>query len=542
MSKEKEKKENIFKSSFFLKLFLIPSVCWTLLEILVKDIPNDDGSITTWPELLQETFIVIAVWLLISFIIALVVNEVKKSKPKTKIVKEVQYITKPDDKITVKTEEMREEIKKELKEEMKKEIKKKKNEKCLFSCESVVDGYEYKKMAKYFPKRMYWVFVIRGTIFNVIISALIALTTQSWIATLIFLVAYEIYLLIYYKVRLEHMAEKVHNARLKRGEIEVNFETEFYEDYFIRKGEKTSVTIDYSEITRCVENDTNFYLEYANRNMVIIIQKNRCDLELINFIRNKFKNLENNLGDTSSYKENKKVKNSNLTKTLMILLFVATLCCLWGALWSVSLINEINPQHGFNFTKNTWVFWCWLPIPIASIILGFIYNSKGLKCTKNIVAGFIIGFLLLVYGAFSLFPTFSEDYSKINDYKQYIDASIPNNGELEIQNWETYFDDDKTEYSIINAYYDKEDVSKLENSIEKSNNWVLSTKFKSELKILLPSQFRSSDNVYYLIYNKTTNEYNTIPNESGEYEIYSMYYNKSLKHLSIHKYKYNFNK
>ena len=542
MSKEKEKKEYFFKSKYFLKLFGIPSICWFLLELLVKDVPNDDGSITTWPELLQETFIVIAVWLIISFIIALVVNEVRKSKPKTKIVKEVQYITEPDDKITVKPEEMKEEIKKELKEKMKKEAKKKKNEKCLFSCESVVDGYEYKKMAKYFPKRMYWVFVIRGTIFNVIISALIALTTQSWIATLIFLIAYEIYLLIYYKVRLEPMAEKVHNARLKRGEIEVNFETEFYEDYFIRKGEKSSVTIDYSEITRCVENDTNFYLEYAKKNMIIIIQKNRCDLELISFIRNKFSNLENNLGDTSSYKGIKKAKNTKLINTLMIILFIATLCCLWGAMWSVSLINEINPQHGFNFTKNTWVFWCWLPIPISSIILGFIYNGKGLKCTKNIVAGFIIGFLLLVYGAFSLFPTFSEDYSKMNDYKQYIDASIPSNGELEIQNWKTYFDDDKTEYAIINAYYDKEDVSILENSIEESNNWILSTKLKSELKILLPTQFRSSDNVYYSIYNKTTNEYNTIPNESREYEIYSMYYDKSLKQLSIHKYKYNFNK
>ena len=542
MSKEKEEKEYFFKSKFFLKLFGIPSICWFLLELLVKDVPNDDGSITTWPELLQETFIVIAVWLIISFIIALVVNEVRKSKPKTKIVKEVQYITKPDDKITVKPEEMKEEIKKELKEEMKKEAKKMKNEKCLFSCESVVDGYEYKKMAKYFPKRMYWVFVIRGTIFNVIISALIALTTQSWIATLIFLIAYEIYLLIYYKVRLEPMAEKVHNARLKRGEIEVNFETEFYEDYFIRKGEKSSVTIDYSEITRCVENDTNFYLEYAKKNMVIIIQKNRCDLELISFIRNKFSNLENNLGDTSSYKEIKKAKNTKSINTLMIILFIATLCCLWGAMWSVSLINEINPQHGFNFTKNTWVFWCWLPIPISSIILGFIYNGKGLKCTKNIVAGFIIGFLLLVYGSFSLFPTFSEDYSKINDYKEYIDASIPANGELEIQNWETYFDDDKTEYAIINAYYDKEDVSKLENSIEKSNNWILSTKLKSELKILLPTHFRSSNDVFYSIYNKTTNEYNTIPNESGKYEIYAMYYDKDLKQLSIHKYKYDFNK
>ena len=52
-------------------------------------------------------------------------------------------------------------------------------------------------------------------------------------------------------------------------------------------------------------------------------------------------------------------------------------------------------------------------------------------------------------------------------YKEYIDASIPNNGELEIQNWKTYFDDDKTEYVIINAYYDKED-SFLLDKIEKT--------------------------------------------------------------------------
>ena len=167
----------------------------------------------------------------------------------------------------------------------------------------------------------------------------------------------------------------------------------------------------------------------------------------------------------------------------MIILFIATICSLWGALWSLSLIDEINPQHGFNFTKNAWIFWCWLPLPIVSIILGFIFESKGFKCTKNIVAGFIIGFLLLVYGSFGLIPSFSKDYSKINDYKEYIDASIPNNGELEIQNWKTYFDDDKTEYVIINAYYDKEDVSNLLSSIQNSNNWVLSTKMKSELKI-----------------------------------------------------------
>ena len=137
-------------------------------------------------------------------------------------------------------------------------------------------------------------------------------------------------------------------------------------------------------------------------------------------------------------------------------------------------------------------------------------------------------------------PTLSDNYSKINDYKNYIDANIPNNGELEIHNWGTYLDDDKKEYSIINVYYDKEDVSDLLNSIENSSNWVLSTKMKSELKILMPSLYRTKEDLYYSIYNKTTNEYNTLPTIASNYEIYAMKYDKSDKHLEIHKFDYNY--
>ena len=431
--------------------------------------------------------------------------------------------------------------KKELKDELKKDIKKKNNSKCLYSCESVLDAYEYQKSVKYFPQ-IYWSFVIWGTILNLIFTAVIAIIAKNYVVPFIFFICYQIYVMILYKVRLEHFALKSFNAAKKRDGVDCVIHTEFYEDYFIRQGETTTYKINYEDIDTCIENDTHFYLRNIKMNKIIIIQKNACDLELINFIREKFKDLENNLGDNLGLTRNKKKVNTSLISTLMIILFIATLCCLWGALWSMSLINEINPQHGFNFTKNTWVFWCWLPIPVASVVLGFIFKVKGIKCTKNIVAGFIIGFLLLIYGSFSLLPTFSEDYSKINDYKKYIDASIPTNGELEIQNWNTYFDDDKSEYVIINAYYDKEDVSRLVSSIENNDNWFLSTKIKSGLKILLPTQFKSSNDVYYSVYNKTTGEYNTIPSESGKYEIYAMYYDKKLKQLSIHKYKYVFNK
>lgn len=428
---------------------------------------------------------------------------------------------------------------KDNKEIEEKNVKKNKNEKCLYECESVLNAYEYKKSAKYFPQ-IYWGYVIYGSIMNLIATLLLAFIFKSFVTPLIFFICFQIFIMILYKVRLEVYAEKSFNVLKKRNGIDGVIHTEFYKDYFIRQGEIITYKINYEDIDRCIENDTHFYLKNKKMNKAIIIQKNACDLELINFLRSKFNNIENRFGDTSSSKGIDKPVNTNLVSNIMIILFITTLCCLFLALYSEVLINEINPQHGFNFTRNSWVFWCFLPIPITSIVLGFIYKAKGIKCTKNIVAGFIIGFLLLIYGSFCLMPTFSEDYSKINNYKSYIDASIPANGELEIQNWGTYFDSDKTEYVIINAYYDKEDVSKLVDSIDKNDNWILSTKIKSEFKILLPSEFTSSNDIYYSIYNKSLNEYNTIPSESGKYEIYAMFYDKKLKQLSIHKYIYDF--
>lgn len=111
---------------------------------------------------------------------------------------------------------------------------------------------------------------------------------------------------------------------------------------------------------------------------------------------------------------------------------------------------------------------------------------------------------------------------------------------MDIQDWGTFFDDDKTDYVIANAYYDGEDVDTLVDSIETSKNWILSTQIKSELKILLPSQFHAGNQIYYSVYNKTTNEYNQIPDKTGEYEIYAMYYDAANKLLSIHTFTYSY--
>ena len=421
---------------------------------------------------------------------------------------------------------------------VKNEQKKEKNGKILYTCESIVDSNEYKKIAKYFPNRIYWIFVTRGAILNLIISAIIAVLTKSLITTLVFFAIYQIFLMITYYVRLEHFAEKAFIARNKKSAIDTNFKFDFYDNYFIRKGNKSSIIVNYSEISRCIENDTNFYFYYPQRNIIIIIRKNECELELINFIRDKIKSIENHLGDNSTFKGVKKYNNPSFIKSFMIILFISTILSLYGALYSMNLVDKIIPQHGFNFTKNSWVFWCWLPIPILSVIFGFKYKKSGFKCTKNIVGGFVIGFLLLVYGMFCLLPTFSQNYNKIEIYKDIIDAKLPSKGELEIQDWGTYFDDDKTNYTIINAYYEKEAVDELVKSIKNNNNWILSKKIKSELKILIPSQLMADDDAYFSVYNKTTDQYNTLPEVSGSYDIYAMKYNESDKHLEIHSFSF----
>lgn len=503
------KNKSTLKSRFFLKLFSIPLICWTLFFLVIMLIPDDPGEEPlTWLDFFESTLFLAIIWFIISFMIAFIVNKLKKPAPDTSI-------------SDTQTNQERNP-----------------NDKCLYTCETVMNVDEYKKMVHYFPQT-YWTFVIKGTILNIVFTLFIANMSSLPVIALIFFVIYQIFIMILYKKRLEHYAEKAYNSLQKKEVTDTEFHTEFYDNYLIRKSEHQTKKVYYSIIETCIETDTHFYLKFCQRN-VILLPKAVCDVGLIDFIREKFLKTGKYMNANPGSMDIKQYRHTYFIKASMILLFILTLFSFFAASWSVTLVDTIHPQHGLNASKNTWVFWCWLPIPILSIVLGFKYNHAGFKCTKNIVAGFLIGILLTVYGSFCLFPTFSEDYQKISAYEPYIDADLPGNGELDIQDWGTFFNDDKTDYVIVNAYYDGENVDALMNSIETSKNWILSTQIKSELKILLPSQFHAGNQIYYSVYNKTTNEYNKIPDKTGEYEIYAMYYDAANKLLSIHTFKYSY--
>ena len=88
---------------------------------------------------------------------------------------------------------------------------------------------------------------------------------------------------------------------------------------------------------------------------------------------------------------------SNKWRTISIILFVASLLSIMGAL---ALVGAVSNANGL-FVENMWLFFLLTPIPITSIIFGFILKSKGYKYKKNIIVGFIMTFFLCVYGSFT---------------------------------------------------------------------------------------------------------------------------------------------
>ncbi len=87
----------------------------------------------------------------------------------------------------------------------------------------------------------------------------------------------------------------------------------------------------------------------------------------------------------------------NKWRATSILLFVASLLSILGAL---ALVGAISGANGL-FVENMWVFFLMTPIPITSIIFGFVLKSKGYKYKKNIIVGFIMTFFLCIYGSFT---------------------------------------------------------------------------------------------------------------------------------------------
>lgn len=204
--------------------------------------------------------------------------------------------------------------------------------------------------------------------------------------------------MIYCKVKLKNIIEKSFNKEQEKGRLDTEYHTDFYNQYLIRAGETIAYKINYSDIDRCIETDTNFYIKCASKNFIIIIQKNKCDSQLINFIRENFDNYENHIGNVKC----KRVKKNKITpfiQSALLFIFCLTIMSSFSAQNTTLLLQDIVNANNLSIVSTMWAYWLWLPIPILSIILGVKY-----KKSENIAVGIVVGIILLICGSFWLIP------------------------------------------------------------------------------------------------------------------------------------------
>ncbi len=231
---------------------------------------------------------------------------------------------------------------------------------------------------------------------------------------------------------------------------------------------------------------------------------------------------------------------TNKLSALSIILFVFSILSIWGALIGVAVLSAINQA----MTENMWVFFLFLPVPIASIVFGFYLKRKGYKYKKNVIVGIIMASLLCIYGSFTFI--FSDIYSHgeqpIVNTEQMLNIDIPNHSRINTQDFTkgTQSSVRGYIYSVSDIYFNDTAVEQFEKNISNDAKWI--SDIPNDM-VGITSYFcdiQTSD--YYIIYNKDTGEFNKLPNESGEYVFMNVIYNAESNAMKLVTYKIEYTK
>lgn len=317
-----------------------------------------------------------------------------------------------------------------------------------------------------------------------------------------------------------------------------DYKLNFKDDYVEKNSPNIKQKIRYTDIWKLKEYEDCFYI-LLNKKDITVVLKNNCSEELIDFIRN----IKINNNKSIKTKANKDSKsNNNNIRIFLIILFILTIASLWMGLGISFLLTTLAKVPQELFTNYMWGMFICLPIPLLSIILGFIYKRKGIKCTKNIVGGFIIGFLLILYGSFSFIFNYQVDYNEVYSYEKIVGLELPHNGIYNKIVWDESYLMNHTSNSI--KFTDTKEINEFNKNIEKSDKWITKNEIGSYLNMFVPKTLNCNlnESCYYSVYIEELDNYNTVPTETGVYNVHAMMYNSDISTLKIEQYVYNFSK
>ncbi len=177
------------------------------------------------------------------------------------------------------------------------------------------------------------------------------------------------------------------------------------------------------------------------------------------------------------------------------------------------------------FFERLWGFWLALPIPIMSIVIGVMLEKRDMPYKKNIVVAIIMIPLLILYGSLSLFaqPIYSPDPIAYVEEQLMID--IPDDV--------NFSESRQYNQTIAYATLSESDAEVFEKQLD--DRWLTEVPKEQEVLHILELDIMQFDRV--LLYDLDMNEYNSLPEHSGETCTFiAMYYNTQFNELTVAQY------
>lgn len=403
---------------------------------------------------------------------------------------------------------------------------------------------DYKKMWKIFPTKFLKLFLIPSVLW--MLFSLVALIPDEEIepTTLPELILMDAIIILFWLmiswIIISIFRKKDYKEMLRDN---TNYTLIFYEDHIIKQSENIHQKILYTDIKKYKEKDFILYL-MLDKNNIIPISELALKEELIYHIKHSLDHSVHKNQNISEYtsSQRKGYRILNVMKIILIILFILTLLTPWLALAGWAILVKINHAADFNVFKYTYGALFALPLPILSLVLGIIFNRKGLKCIKNIVSGIIMILIIIMISLSSLTSlAFNKNYSEVNAYTQIIGIELPKEGEYSSVKWDSSY----LQNHISNRakFTNTEEANKFYQKIQTNDHWITKENISTALNIFIPQSLictSKEKECYYSIYNQELKEYNTIPTESGNYHIKTMLYDPNIHTLKIEEYTYEY--
>lgn len=226
-------------------------------------------------------------------------------------------------------------------------------------------------------------------------------------------------------------------------------------------------------------------------------------------------------------------------KTVSNLLFILSIATIFFALAALAIMSQ--KSYPFHMVRNMWVFYLFIPIPIASIVFGFHLKKRGYRYKKNVIIGFIMSILLLIYGSFSFIfaNEYSNDETLAKETEELLLIDLPEYYRIDTKDFSGHTQSSSYGhiYTVSIIYFDEDAVREFEASLEDDAKWL--SYIPSSLSGITSYYCEDSggENYYYVVYNVDTGEFGKLPDGSGEYIFINVIYNTESNIMQIVKYK-----